>query len=215
MSQKRQIMRNFSELPILNTSSQNWSSFVSLPREGRQLPSRSTETQQSSLHPAGLLLFTRKGHTTFSQNEKWIKEFYVAIYKGVVIINTVPFLDLPVICTILEDQSTADYNDSWGMQNIKDLCNLCFLYKETSKINKQVTTCHGTRNDNIYFRAEEIPITLWKPGKSQHFLCKGLGSSLICGCLCFEILLVSDTALISHCTIWGWAVTQAESMVML
>lgn len=173
MSQKRQIMRNFSELPILNTSSQNWSSFVSLPREGRQLPSRSTETQRSSLHPAGLLLFTRKGHTTFSQNEKWIKEFYVAIYKGVVIINTVPFLDLPVICTILEDQSTADYNDSWGMQNIKDLCNLCFLYKETSKINKQVTTCHGTQNDNFFFEQKKFPSHFESLGKASIFFAKG------------------------------------------
>lgn len=67
-------MRNFSELPILNTSSQNWSSFVSLPREGRQLPSRSTEAQQSSLDPAALLLSTRKGHTTFSQNKKRTNE---------------------------------------------------------------------------------------------------------------------------------------------
>lgn len=42
-------MRNFSELPALNTSSQNWSSFDSVPREGRQLPSRSTEAHKVPL----------------------------------------------------------------------------------------------------------------------------------------------------------------------
>lgn len=80
--------------------------------------------------------------------------------KGVMIINTVLFLDLPVACTILKDQSTADYNDSSGMQNIKKPFNPCYLYQETSKINKQVTTCRGTRNDNTYFQTKAIPSTL-------------------------------------------------------